>query len=528
MDDFAAYIAGLHGFSVVLGLGIGLVGGFVFAMLTYRFYGKNFRTTFDRLSDELKKTFDNLSAEALNKNQDRFLNLANDKFSDQTQRHSSELESKKDLIGAQLQQMSATLKTVPTELEKNQQSVSQVLDKSTEQLKESNQNYLNQLTDKAAAQSKEHIAELEEKKKLIDLQLEQMSTTLKAVPTELDKNRQNVSEVIEKTTKSLETSNKTHLAQLQDRSDNQSKEHIAKLDEKELQINRRLGKMDEKLGKVQALIDEFEKARESKLGALDEQLKNLTQTTSSLQNALADNQARGRWGERIAEQILDHLGMSKGISYLKQVATPSGDIPDFTFLLPNRLQINMDCKFPIDNYNNYFNAENEVDRDKYRRSFLRNVEKHVTDITKRDYIHGGTVDCVLIFIPNEQIYSFIHQEGSEVIDNALTKRVIICSPLTLYIILAVIRQASENFAIEQKSQEVLEILKGIEKQWSEYTQLMDGMGKNFRTLQGKFEDLTGTRTRQLDRQFAKIDSIKSGAEHIGTLADMPQLPEETS
>ncbi len=536
MDEFTALIDGLDGLSII----IGVIGGFVVAVLASRLNGRSIlkqvsehlsdevKNSFDGVTGEMKSSFGNLSSEALSKNQKEFLNLANDKFGTQTKQHSAELEGKKELIDQQLEQMSKTLETVPTELEKSQTKVTEVLDKSTESLKESNQTYLNQLTEKSETQTKERIAELEEKKKLIDQQLEQMSTTLKTVPTELDKNRQNVSEVIEKTAANLEASNKTHLTQLQERSDTQSKQHIAKLDEKELQINRRLGEMDEKLGKVQALIDEFEKARESKLGALDDQLKNLTQTTSSLQRALADNQARGRWGERIAEQILDHLGMSKGISYLKQVATPSGDIPDFTFLLPNRLQINMDCKFPVDNYNNYFNAENEIERDKYRKSFLRNVEKHVTDITNRDYIHGGTVDCVLIFIPNEQIYSFIHQEGSEVIDNALTKRVIICSPLTLYIILAVIRQASENFAIEQRSQEVLEILKGIEKQWSEYTKLMDSMGKNFRTLQGKFEDLTGTRTRQLDRQFAKIDGIKSGVDNGGALVGLPQLPEETS
>lgn len=542
MEDFAALIDGLHGLSIALGLGIGLLGGFLFAMLTYRFYGKNFRSTFERLGDEMKNSYDgvtdemkasfkSLSSEALADSQSQFLSLADRELDKKTEQHATELESKKELIDTQLQSMSKsmtdTLNTVPTELEKNQTKVAEVLDKSAEQIKESNKSYLDQLTKKSETQTKQHIAELEEKKKLIDQQLEQMSTTLKTVPTELDKNRQNVSEVIEKTTKSLEESNKTHLTQLQDRSDTQSKEHVAKLDEKELQINRRLGEMDEKLGKVQALIDEFEKARESKLGALDDQLKNLTQTTSELHLLLVDNQARGRWGERIAEQILEHLGMSKGISYLKQEATPSGDIPDFTFLLPNRLQINMDCKFPVDNYNSYFSAENKVDKEKYRKSFLQNVEKHVTDVTNRDYIHGGTVDCVLIFIPNEQIYSFIHQEGSKVIDKALARRVIICSPLTLYIILAVIRQASENFAIEQRSQEVLDVLKGIEKQWGEYTKLMDGMGKNFRTLQGKFEDLTGTRTRQLDRQFARIESIKSDVDNGDAQASSPLLTEES-
>ena len=539
MEDFAALIAGLHGLSVALGLGIGLVGGFVFAMLTYRFYGKNFRSTFERLSDEMKKSYDglteemkssfkSLSSEALADSQSQFLTLADRELDKKTEQHTTELESKKVLIDSQLQSMSETLKTVPTELEKNQKLVGEVLQQSTASLKESNQTFMQQLDDKTEAETKAHITELEAKKKLIDQHLAQMSDTLKTVPTELEKNQRNVSETIEKSAKGLEESNAAHLELLQERSENQNKEHIAKLDEKELQINRRLGEMDDKLGKVQALIDEFEKARESKLGALDDQLKSLTQTTSSLHRALADNQARGRWGERIAEQILEHLGMHLGRGYKKQSPTPSGERPDFTFQLPNGLQINMDCKFPIENYNKYFHAANESERATHRKNFLRNVEKHVTDVNGRDYINSATVDCVLIFIPNEQIYSFIHQEGSEVIDKALASRVILCSPLTLYIILAVIRQASENFAIEQRSQEVLDVLKGIEKQWGEYTKLMDGMGKNFRTLQGKFEELTGTRTRQLDRQFARIDSIKSDVDNGDVRVGLPQLPEETT
>ena len=458
MGDFTALLNGLHGYSIALGLALGLVGGFVFAMLTYRFYGRNFRNTFDQLSDDMKNTFDRLSSEALNKNQDRFLNLANDKFSDQSERHGSELESKKDLIDTQLQQMSDTLKTVPTELEKNQKNVSDALDKSTEQLEKSNQSYLNHLSDKAAAQTKEH---------------------------------------------------------------------FTKLDDKETQINRRLGEMDQKLEKVQSLINEFEKARESKLGALDDQLKYLTQTTSSLQKALADNQARGQWGERIAEQILEYLGLREGVSYLQQASTPSGSRPDFTFLLPNSLSIHMDCKFPIDNYLKYVEADNEGERTAFGKSFLRNVESHVNSVTQRGYIHDGTVNCILLFIPNEQIYRFIHEAGSEVIDNALRSKVILCSPMTLYIVLAVIRQASENFAIEQRSQEILALLGAIRHEWAKYTDMMDGMGKNFRTLQNKFDALTGTRTRQLDRQFARIESIASSGDNGESFAsvDARQLPE---
>ena len=330
MNDFAALLDGLHGFSIALGLVLGLVGGFVFAMLTYRFYGKNFRNTFDRLSDDLKKTFDNLSSEALNKNQERFLNLANDKFSDQTERHSLELESTEKQIDTRLQQMKETLDTVPTELEKNQNKVTEVLDKSAEKIEKSNESYLNRLTEKAETQTKAHSKELEGKKELID---------------------------------------------------------------------QRLTDMDVKLGKVERLVQDLQTDRKAQYGALGQQLQSLTNTASSLEKALADNRARGQWGERIAEDILRLLGFVEGVNYVKQATTDDGKRPDFTFRLPNQLSLNMDAKFPLDNYMRYFEADTDADKRSFSEKFLRDVNSRVAEIQRRDYIGAETLDCVLDIHP---------------------------------------------------------------------------------------------------------------------------------
>ena len=83
-----ALIGGLHGFSIALGLGIGLVCGFVFAMLTYRFYGKNFRNTFDQLSDDMKAAFKGLTSEALASSQQELVSLADRELGKKTEQHS--------------------------------------------------------------------------------------------------------------------------------------------------------------------------------------------------------------------------------------------------------------------------------------------------------------------------------------------------------------------------------------------------------------------------------------------------------
>ncbi|MCE2472240.1 MAG: DNA recombination protein RmuC, partial [Anaerolineae bacterium] len=356
MDDFAALIDGLHGWSLFIGAVAGLVIGIGLFMLTRYNMKKTFqgaleaqKESFDSALNEMKSSFSSLSSEALTSSQQDFLNLANDKFEGQTERHENKLDEKEKLIDQQLGQMSDTLKEVPVKLVENQKNVSAVLDKSTEQLKESNQTYLNQLSEKADAQTKEH---------------------------------------------------------------------VSKLEDKETQINRTLGEMKDKLGKVEELIQGFEKARESKLGALDDQLKSLTATTSSLQRALADNRARGQWGERMAEDMLKFMGLVEGVNYIKQSVLDAGTKPDFTFLLPNEKSLNMDVKFPLDNYLHYFDAETDTERRSYSDKFLKDVNARVIEIRKRGYIGADTLDCVIISIPNEQIYRFIHEQNHQIIDDA--------------------------------------------------------------------------------------------------------------
>jgi DNA recombination protein RmuC len=54
------------------------------------------------------------------------------------------------------------------------------------------------------------------------------------------------------------------------------------------------------------------------------------------------------------------------------------------------------------------------------------------EVTTREYINPeqNTVDYVLLFIPNEQILSFIHEQDSFILDKGIKNRVIFCSPLT--------------------------------------------------------------------------------------------------
>ena len=234
-------------------------------------------------------------------------------------------------------------------------------------------------------------------------------------------------------------------------------------------------------------------------------IENLTETTNQLRQILSSSQARGQWGERMVEDILNLLGMLEGKNYDKQT-TEGSDRPDFTFHLPKGKRLNMDVKFPITHYEQFLSAEDEPTRAAKKKQFLTDIRGHVKAVSGRSYIDpaDGTVDYVLLFIPNESIYSFINQEDHELMDFALEKRIVLCSPLTLYAILSLIRQSVASFAVEQRAGDLQQLVQKFSEQWVKYNEKVESVGKSLATTQKHFDDLNSTRTKALERPMDKI------------------------
>ena len=115
---------------------------------------------------------------------------------------------------------------------------------------------------------------------------------------------------------------------------------------------------------------DLEADRSAKFGELSEAIRNANAQTQRLQStaerlnqALSNSSVRGQWGERMADGILHMIGFVEGVNYLKQkVIASSGSKPDFTFKLPKDLKINMDVKFPFDNFLAYLDASTDEEK----------------------------------------------------------------------------------------------------------------------------------------------------------------------
>ena len=238
-------------------------------------------------------------------------------------------------------------------------------------------------------------------------------------------------------------------------------------------------------------------------------ISRLTDTTSKLRQILSSSQARGQWGERMVEDILNFIGLVEGKNYIKQ-SQEGTDRPDYTFYLPQEKHVNMDVKFPLSHYENYIAAESDTEKNSEKKQFMMDVRNHVKAIAKRSYIdpEGGTVDYVLMFIPNESIYTFLNQEDNELIDFSLENKIILCSPITLYAVLSLIRQAVSSFAMEKRAGDIQKLIGQFSKQWQMFVSKMDGLGDSLGTLQKKDEELHTTRVRQLEKPMEKINELQ--------------------
>ncbi|MCX6004288.1 MAG: DNA recombination protein RmuC [Chloroflexi bacterium] len=290
------------------------------------------------------------------------------------------------------------------------------------------------------------------------------------------------------------------------------------LDAKKQLIDQSLKEIRDNLNNVENLVNNFEKDRAEKFGQLSQQIQlaseqtmRLQETTGKLQMALGNTRVRGQWGERMADDILQNIGLVEGTNYIKQQTSDvSGSRPDYTFLLPNKLLLNMDVKFPLDNYMKYVNAEAEADREIFRVAFISDTRQRIKEVTTRDYINPeeNTVDYVLVLIPNEQVYHFINENDPTLLDVALKNKVVLCSPVTLYAILALIRQALENFKMEKATNEILKLFNEFGKQWKRFAESMDKIGKKIQEAQNEFNSLSSTRRNQLEKPLNKIDDIR--------------------
>ena len=197
------------------------------------------------------------------------------------------------------------------------------------------------------------------------------------------------------------------------------------------------------------------------IGELQKQTMKISSEAASLANALkGDNKQQGNWGEFVLEKLLEDSGLSKGREYETQVALKDQEgkrrNPDVIIRLPEGKDIIIDAKTSLLNYERYFHAEDEQQRQEFLKNHLNSLRAHIKGLDIKNYEKLETInslDFVLIFIPVESAFMLALDNDPDIMREAYDRGIILVSPSTLMVTLRTIknlwRYADQNINAQQ-------------------------------------------------------------------------------
>lgn len=260
----------------------------------------------------------------------------------------------------------------------------------------------------------------------------------------------------------------------------------------------------ERISSFSALQKELETSRQ-----LTHELRG---STEDLKKVLSNNQLRGQFGEQVAENLLRMAGFVIGQDYTaNQAQDTNQNRPDFCVLLPDRTKVNIDVKFPYAALQKMTETDNKEEKKKLTEMFRRDVKEKVRQVTTRDYINPeeGTVDFVILFIPNEMIFSFIYEHLNDVWEEAMNKKVVLAGPFSFTAMLRLIKQAHSNFQVQGNISHIISLIGKFRSEYERFGEEFDKVGKKIEDANKQFHDVSGTRSRQLTRVLDQISSTQA-------------------
>lgn len=262
-----------------------------------------------------------------------------------------------------------------------------------------------------------------------------------------------------------------------------------------------------------------------RLKVIDEAQKNmesLSKDVISLRNVMEGNQTRGAYGEYQLSMVLNNVFGDTVGCYQEQYTIKKGrdnnDVrADAVVFMPEpNKMICIDSKFPFPDYERCINEEDEGQKEEYKKAFARAVKLHITTIKDKYIIEGKTAPEALMFIPNDGVFAYIHQELQDVVEYAREKRVILTSPSTLPAILVTINMVRIEAERAKNVREISKQLNFLGKQFNQFSKEWESFSRQL-DMASRSREKLDNRVNRINNKFEAIsqnDNVEEIEENI--------------
>ena len=232
----------------------------------------------------------------------------------------------------------------------------------------------------------------------------------------------------------------------------------------------------------------------------------LSLSMKNLQDYLKSPKLRGNIGEQVLKDLISQMFPKN--SFFLQYSFKSGDKVDAAIKTDAGI-LPIDSKFPAENFQKMMAAENETEKEQWRKEFIRDVKKHISDISQKYILpEEGTMDFALMYVPSEPVYYEVVNE-MELTDYARKNRVYPVSPNTLYANLQVILLSFQGKDIEQKSRQLFALLRGIQKDYSKLGENLSVLNKHITNAYNQMSNV-GTDYTLMGQKLSSTQNLDEG------------------
>jgi DNA recombination protein RmuC len=294
------------------------------------------------------------------------------------------------------------------------------------------------------------------------------------------------------------------------------------------------------LAKTEAQIQSIERDRIDSFATIRAQMEvlvsgqsTLSRETRNLVTALRRPDVRGQWGEITLRRLVELSGMTAHVDFTEQQHrnTDSGAIrPDMIVHMPERRDIVVDVKTPLDAYLAAVEAQDDEERSAQLRRHAQIVGLRVRELSSKQYWSQfeRSPDFVVLFLPGDQFLAAALQENPGLLDDSMRQNVMLATPTSLVALLKAVSYGWKQTVLAANAEEVRRLGEELYKRLAVFGEHLGKLGKSLGSSVEAFNRAVGSLEQQVlpsARRFPELGlRVNREIDPIEPVADLARIP----